>query len=200
MKPSVHFLLQVSFFIIILIYLYNKFDCDETLIMSDTNNPRIDERPIWLCPKKTKISRLTHIYNQEHKEQSMGIFDKFSVTHLTHGFIFFWIFYKLNNNKKTMTIIYLSIFAEILWELLENTPYVIYKYRNAQVSMYRNYIGDSIANMVSDVLFTIFGLIIAWYLPPKSWLPIIIVSEILTYLIVNDNITKNMYHLFLKYL
>ena len=66
--------------------------------------------------------------------------------------------------------------------------------------MYRNYIGDSIANIVSDVLFTIFGLIIAWYLPPKSWLPIIIVSEILTYLIVNDNITKNMYHLFLKYL
>jgi hypothetical protein len=200
MKPHVHFLLQVSFFIIILIYLYNEYECDETLIMSDTNNPRIDERPIWLCPKKTKISRLTHIYNQERKEQSMGIFDKFSVTHLTHGFIFFWIFYKLNNNKKTITIIYLSIFAEILWELLENTPYVIYKYRNAHVSMYRNYIGDSIANIVSDVLFTIFGLIIAWYLPPKSWLPIIIVSEILTYLIVNDNITKNMYHLFLKYL
>lgn len=200
MKPHVHFSLQVSFFIIILIYLYNEYECDETLIMSDTNNPRIDERPIWLCPKKTKISRLTHIYNQERKEQSMGIFDKFSVTHLTHGFIFFWIFYKLNNNKKTITIIYLSIFAEILWELLENTPYVIYKYRNAHVSMYRNYIGDSIANIVSDVLFTIFGLIIAWYLPPKSWLPIIIVSEILTYLIVNDNITKNMYHLFLKYL
>ena len=63
-----------------------------------------------------------------------------------------------------------------------------------------DYRGDSVANMVSDVLFTIFGLIIAWYLPPKSWLPIIIVSEILTYLIVNDNITKNMYHLFIKYL
>ena len=57
--------------------------------MSDTNNPRIDERPIWLCPKKTKISRLTHIYNQERKEQSMGIFDKFSVTHFNARFYIF---------------------------------------------------------------------------------------------------------------
>ena len=77
MKPYVHFLLQITFFIVILIYLYNEYDCDETLIMSNTNNPRIDKRPIWLCPKKTKLSRLTNIYNQERKEQSMGIFNTY---------------------------------------------------------------------------------------------------------------------------
>ncbi len=200
MKPAYHFLFQILFFVIILIYLYVKYDCDETLIMSDTNNPRIDERPIWLCPKKTKISRLTHIYNQERKEQSMGIFDKFSATHLTHGFIFFWIFYKLNNNKKTICIIYLSILTEIIWEVFENTPFIIYQYRNANASMYRNYIGDSIANIVSDIIFTIFGLIISWYLPGNMWIPIIILSEILTYYIISDNISKNIYNLFLKYL
>lgn len=200
MKPSHHFLFQILFFVTILVFIYVQYDCDATLIISNIGMKRIDERPLWLCPTNDKISRLTHIYNQKRKEQSMGIFDKFSITHLTHGFIFFWIFYKLNNNKKTMCIVYLSILTEIIWELFENTPFIIYQYRNSYVSDYRDYIGDSVANIISDILFTIFGLIIAWYLPKHTWIPIIILSEIVTYLIVSDNISKNIYNLFLKYL
>ena len=28
-----------------------------------------------------------------------------------------------------------------------------------------DYIGDSVANMISDTIFTLFGLIVAWHLP-----------------------------------
>ena len=92
MKPFIHFILQILFFVGILIYIYINFDCKDLLTMSNTNNPEIDRRPVWLCPKDEKISRLTHIYNQKRKQQSMGIFDKFSVTHITHGLLLFWIY------------------------------------------------------------------------------------------------------------
>lgn len=200
MKPYIHFTIQVTFFIIILIFLYINYDCNHTIKMSDIGNKKIDERPIWICPKDTKISRITHIYNQKRSQQSMGIFDKFSVTHITHGFIFFWIFLKFNSNKKSINLVYLSILTEIIWEVFENTPFIIYQYRNAYVSDYRDYIGDSIANMTSDILFTVIGLIFAWYIPSKYWFLIIILLEIMTYFLVSDNISKNMYHLFLKYL
>ena len=199
MSVEKHFLWQILFFVSILIYLYLVYGCEDTLIMSNTGRKEIDERPIWLCPKKNKLSRLTHIYNQERTQQSMGIFDKFSVTHITHGLVFFWLLVKYNNNQKKIWIIYAALILEILWELFENTPFIIYRYRHAKVATYRDYIGDSIANIVSDVLFTVFGLMIAWYLPPVSWLPLIILMEILTYFIVGDNLVKNVYHLFLKY-
>ena len=198
MKPSTHFIIQISFLVCILIFLYLYFDCNDTLIMSNTNNPEIDKRPIWICPREKKISRLTHIYNHKRSHQNMGIFDKFSVTHITHGLILFWLLYKFNNNKRTISIIYASILLEILWEIFENSPYIIFKYRQGGVSSYRNYRGNSIANTVSDVLFTVLGLLIAWYLPSHSLIPVIIFTEIFTYLIVGDNLIKNIYNLFIR--
>ena len=200
MSVEKHFALQIIFFISILVYLYFAYDCKDTLIMSNTGRKEIDERPIWLCPKKSKISRLTHIYNQKRKQQSMGIFDKFTVTHITHGLLFVWLLVKFNNNKKNLWIIYVALLLEIIWELSENTPFIIYRYRHAKVATYRNYIGDSIANIVSDILFTVFGIMIAWYLPSVYWLPLIILMEILTYFIVGDSLIKNIYHLFLRYI
>ena len=78
-----------------------------------------------------------------------------------------------------------------MWEILENTPYIINKYRRSKVAMYRDYIGDSVANMVSDTIFTLFGLIIAWYLPFRMNLIFLLLLEILTYIIMGDNLLKN---------
>ena len=65
------------------------------------------------------------------------------------------------------------------------------------VTMYRDYIGDSVANMISDILFTLFGLIIAWYLPMYMNIIFLILLEILTYIIMGDNLLFNIYTLFL---
>ena len=63
--------------------------------------------------------------------------------------------------------------------------------------MYRNYIGDSVANMVSDIIFTLVGLIIAWYLPMYMNLIFLVFLEILTYIIMGDNLLINIYTLFI---
>ena len=125
----------------------------------------------------------------------MGILDKWSLTHSTHGVA---IFVAINNYKKTLLLFYLTLATEILWEIFENTPYIINKYRRSQVAMYRDYIGDSVANMVSDTIFTLFGLIIAWYLPFRMNIVFLIFLEILTYVTMGDNLIINIYVLFIK--
>ena len=150
--------------------------------------------------KKNKISRLTHIYNKKRSEENRGVFDKFSVTHITHGLLFFWFLVKINNNKKKIWIIYVALVLEIIWELAENTPFIIYRYRQAKVASYKDYMGDSIANIVSDILFTVYGLMIAWYLPANLRLLSIIFMEVFTYAIIGDNIIKNIYYIFYVFL
>ena len=66
--------------------------------------------------------------------------------------------------------------------------------------MYRDYIGDSVANMIGDTIFALFGLTFAWYLPIKYNILLMIFLDISTYFIMGDNVLLNIYHLFIKYL
>jgi hypothetical protein len=196
MRIEYHFLLTLIFLIVILIFLYFKYNCSATINISNLNDSRVDSKPIWLCPKKNnRFSRITNIYNKKKSHQSMGIFDKWSVTHITHGVAIFIILIFLNNYKKTISIFYWTLIIEILWEIFENTPYIINKYRKSQVDMYRDYVGDSVANMISDIIFALFGLIIAWYLPIHINIIFLIFLDFFTYIIIGDNLLFNIYTL-----
>jgi len=195
MKIIYHFIITLLFFISLLLFLYS-FDCSATIQVTNTNDPRIDKKPIWLCSKKrSKWSRITKLYNKEKRLQSMGILDKWSITHITHGVGIFLILLYLNNYKKTPTLFYIAILIEILWEIFENTPYIINKYRRSNVEIYRDYIGDSVANMVSDTLFTVIGIIMAWYLSFFSIFLLFIGFEVISYVTVGDNLVINIFTL-----
>lgn len=83
------------------------------------------------------------------------IFDIYSFSHVTHGIMFYFILQSLK--IEPILGLYISIIVEILWEIIENTEYIIKKYRKT----YKSYEGDSIVNMVGDVICTIMGI----YLP-----------------------------------
>ena len=194
MKIEYHFLFTFLILVCCLVILYIKYDCNDTIKISNTNDPRVDDKPIWLCPKENdKWSRIKHIYYKK-PYQSMGILDKWSITHMTHGIIIFAILLYFNNYKKTVALIYLSMIIEIIWEWLENTPYIINKYRRSR-TMYRDYSGDSVANMISDVIFTLIGIILSWYLPIYMIILCILLFELVTYFIIDDNILINIYSL-----
>ena len=191
MKIEYHFLLTFLVLVCSLVILYIKYDCNAYIKVFNKNDPRTDNRPIWLCPKENdKRSRIQQIYNKQKRHESMGILDEWSITHITHGILIFAILLYLNNYKKTVNIFYLTIIIEIIWELFENTPYIINKYRRSR-TMYRDYSGDSIANMISDTIFSLFGVILAWYLPMYMIIFFTIFFEILTYVIIDDNIVIN---------
>ena len=79
-------------------------------------------------------------------------------------------------NISTINSFYICIIIELLWEVFENSEYIINKYRNKQ--NYENYTGDSIMNSISDIYAVIFGFYIT-YKNKQFAIIYLFVSEIL---------------------
>ena len=195
MKTTFHFIIIFLVLIITLLGLHLFSNCNDFIKVADTGDDRVDKRPIWLCKNDLdKSSRLKRIYSKERRLQSMGVLDIFSITHITHGVFIYAILLYLNNNKPSIKLLYFTILIEIIWEIFENTAFIINKYRRSR-TMYRDYSGDSIANMVSDTLFTVIGVALIWNLPYHMGLMVAVFFEILTYILIDDNILINIFSL-----
>mgnify|MGYP006149311219 FL=1 len=110
-------------------------------------------RPLWYNPPKL-IS-----YTLDGGDTSQQIFDIYSFSHITHGILFFFILQSLH--IQPLMGLCITIIVETLWEIIENTDYIINTYRKT----YKLYEGDSVVNMIGDVIFTIIGYILAYRYP-----------------------------------
>jgi hypothetical protein len=79
--------------------------------------------------------------------------------------------------------------AEIAWELVENSPYAINRYRSATVAL--NYFGDSIANSIGDLISCVLGFWIAFKYPWKLTLVLYLVMELVMLVTIRDSLTLN---------
>ena len=103
---------------------------------------------------------------------SKNLFDIYSFSHMSHGILFYLFFKYLKVNF--LTGLYLTIILEFLWEMFENTEFIICVYRKD----YGNYEGDSYLNITGDIICTIVGYLLAYKTIYGSIL-FLIISEIL---------------------
>ena len=103
---------------------------------------------------------------------SKDLFDIYSFSHVSHGILFYLFFKYLKVNF--LTGLYLTIILEFLWEMFENTEFIICVYRKD----YGNYEGDSYLNITGDIICTIVGYLLAYKTIYGSIL-FLIISEIL---------------------
>jgi hypothetical protein len=88
----------------------------------------------------------------------------------------------------------IAVLVEAAWEVTENTPMVIDRYRAVTVSW--GYSGDSIINSASDIGWMIVGFLVAVRLPWWASVLIAIGLELLTLFVIRDNLTLNVIMLF----
>ena len=90
---------------------------------------------------------------------SQHLLDAYSLSHLLHGIIFFGALWLFRARISLSWRFVIAAAVEIGWEILENSPIIINRYRAATVSL--GYEGDSIVNSIGDVISFACGFWIA---------------------------------------
>ena len=167
-----------------------------SILLLTNCNTKIFNRPVWPCPYNE--NRLKHLYIKESsgKYTSQSLFDIYSFTHISHGILLFYILYFIHGYKKYNSMIYIALFYEILWEIIENTPMVINKYREENKNS-RDYPGDSIINSIGDIISMSIGFYLCWYYPNYGFV-FLLLNEMFLYYYMNDNLLTNIYQIFIK--
>jgi hypothetical protein len=86
-----------------------------------------------------------------------------------------------------------ALAVEAAWEILENTPMVIDRYREATMAL--GYSGDSIINSLSDIAMMALGFLAARRLPMWASIALAVGFELLALAVIRDNLTLNIWML-----
>ena len=125
----------------------------------------------------------------QSSENSQHISDWYTMSHIIHGFIFFSLGRLLLKKWPLGLASCAAILVEGAWEILENSPIIIDRYREVTISY--GYAGDSIINSVFDLVWMIFGFFLASRLPWKVTVGIALFFEVFTAYMIRDNLTLN---------
>ena len=139
------------------------------------------------------------LWGQVGPEQSQMLADWYSPSHFIHGLIFYALLWRFapnlpgNMGQPVERRFLLSLVVEAAWEIMENTPMVIDRYREATMAL--GYSGDTILNSMSDIAMMALGFLAARRLPVWASVALAGGFELLTLVVIRDNLTLNIWML-----
>ena len=120
---------------------------------------------------------------------SQHLVDHYSFTHVLHGVLFFGLAWWLFPRWRFGWRLWFAVLIEAVWELVENSPMVIQRYREATID--KGYLGDSVLNSAGDLLSCAIGFLIAARLGLKKSIVFYVAVELLLLFWIRDNLTLN---------
>lgn len=151
---------------------------------------RAQGRP-WWCACGSLVPWSTDI-NGRHNSQHF--LDPYTVSHFEHGLIFFVALLLLPKVALAWRFV-AAVGLECAWELIENSSFIIDRYRAATISS--DYYGDSVINSLSDVIFAGLGFLVAWQIAKhaalgwRAWWGLVAVCELGLVFTVRDSLMIN---------
>ncbi|QDT62609.1 hypothetical protein SV7mr_51590 [Stieleria bergensis] len=139
------------------------------------------------CPQGDPLPWSLDIWSPHN---SQHLLDAYSLSHIQHGIGLFLLLGLISKGRLSFgwkAVIVAAI--EAGWEVLENTPLIINRYREATISL--DYFGDSISNSLSDYLMCLLGLFVADKLGWKWSLTLFVTLETISLIWIRDSLLLN---------
>lgn len=154
------------------------------------------EGRIWFC--ECDQPRLW-VGDPQCEHTSQHLLDPYSLSHLQHGLILYLVLVWLLPDKpaadgsrpvrRRVLRFWLAVLVECAWEILENSPLVINRYREATAAL--GYAGDSVWNSLGDVLACVAGYLLADWLGRRRTLVLFAAIELGMILWIRDSLLLN---------
>lgn len=141
---------------------------------------------LWWCPSGDAaiwISSSASAHTSQH------LFDPYSFSHVCHGLIFAVFLAFVRPSVSVPIRFTIAMALEGGWEILENTPLVIQRYRDSTAAL--GYQGDSIVNSIADILSCAVGFLIATRIGWRYTLALIGCIELVMLSTIRDSLLLN---------
>jgi hypothetical protein len=120
---------------------------------------------------------------------SQHLFDAYSFTHILHGVMFCGLLALIVPKVPIIWRLFLGVLMEAVWEVIENSEFVISRYRETTASL--GYDGDSVVNSMGDIIACGLGLMLAWRLGWRRSLALFVIIEVTLLLLIKDSLLLN---------
>ena len=132
--------------------------------------------------------------SRDSPRTSQMLSDWYSLSHIVHGLIFYAVLGLVARRIPVEWRFVIALLIEAGWEVIENTPMVIDRYRATTAAL--GYTGDSVINSLSDIGMMAIGFLVARKLPLWASILALVVLEITPLFAIRDNLTLNVIALF----
>jgi hypothetical protein len=124
---------------------------------------------------------------------SLMLADWYSLSHVVHGLLFYAALWLVARRWSVAWRFLAALLIEASWEVIENTPFVIDRYRATTAAL--GYTGDSVINSLSDIAMMALGFLAARKLPVRASLLLLVALELVPLFVIRDNLTLNIWTL-----
>ena len=144
------------------------------------------EGRIWWCECGRPWPWITDVWTR-HCSQHLA--DPYSITHVSHGMILYGLLAWLLPRWDLRWRLWIAVGVAGAWEVLENSPPIIERYRTATMSL--DYMGDSIVNSLGDTIACGLGFFLARRLGLVRTAAVFLSSEVILLMMMRDNLILN---------
>ena len=126
---------------------------------------------------------------RDSPKTSQMLADWYSLSHIVHGLLCYVALWLIFRRWPVEWRFVTAVLIEAAWEVTENTPFVIDRYRATTAAV--GYTGDSVLNSLSDIVMMSLGFAIARKLPVWTSIALLIALEVIPLFAIRDNLTLN---------